>query len=227
MGRPIPEVRISVKGEPELGDVFVITFLFNKAYFPLIAAWWNLHFLHKSNYSPSLTLTTDAQITREHNHFFFPFPRRGMWDLVPRPGTEPGPPALGRAKSAAAQAAGPPQPPIQFPARTDSPAVTSGYNCHGFLCKPMFLRGGTWSSRLSNSFCGADISNVAKQIGGQLPYSWMFKFVNLFPFPPNSMHTLKSKCSHRTFSSPNIFSSQWEITPPIFFKFILPSADQS
>lgn len=79
MGRPIPEVRISVKGEPELGDVFVITFLFNKAYFPLIAAWWNLHFLHKSNYSPSLTLTTDAQITREHNHFFFSFPP--MWDV--------------------------------------------------------------------------------------------------------------------------------------------------
>lgn len=108
---------------------------------------------------------------RAQPFFFFPFPPCGMWDLVPRPGIEPGPPALGRAKSAAAQAAGPPQPPIQFPARTDSPAVTSGYNCHGFLCKPMFLRGGTWSSRLSNSFCGADISNVAKQIGGQLPYS--------------------------------------------------------
>ena len=204
-----------------MGDVFVITFLLSKAYFPLIAAWWNLHFLRKSNYSPSLTLTTDAQTTREHNHFFFSFPRCGMWDVgsssLTRNWTRA--PCTGRAKSAAAQAAGPPQPPIQFPARTDSPAVTSGYNCHGFLCKPMFLRGGGWSNRLSNSFCGADVSNVAKQIGGQLPYTWMFmfKFVNLFPFPPNSMHTLKSKCSHRTFSSPNIFSSQWEITPPIFF----------
>ena len=153
--------------------------------------------------------------------FFFSFPRCGMWDVgsssLTRNWTRA--PCTGRAKSAAAQAAGPPQPPIQFPARTDSPAVTSGYNCHGFLCKPMFLRGGGWSNRLSNSFCGADVSNVAKQIGGQLPYTWMFmfKFVNLFPFPPNSMHTLKSKCSHRTFSSPNIFSSQWEITPPIFF----------
>lgn len=53
VGRTIPEVRMSVKGEPSIRGIFLITPILPKAYFPLTEACWNSSFLYR--YRPSLT----------------------------------------------------------------------------------------------------------------------------------------------------------------------------
>ena len=95
---------------------------------------------------------------RAQPFFFLLFllPLCGMWDLVPGPEIEHGPPALGEqglsnwtTREVPSLWQDTPEQqqhrlhvhpsPQSFPVRTDSPAVTSGCNCHSFLGKPMFL----------------------------------------------------------------------------------------
>ena len=158
---------------PELGDVSIITFLLNKAYFPLSAAWWNSSLLSQSNYNPSLTLTTDAQITRQHNQF--PAYLSESVAGHSRAGS------IAKSNSTVqqllqetGQAAAVPQPPSPVSSEDQEPSSDVWLQLSWFLRQAHLFEAGVWEAAVTEGwgillFCGADVSDVANQIGGQLP----------------------------------------------------------